>query len=374
MVPLAGRLSSNWDFALATAERPRALWARTQRALKRFLNGAPEDALLATASVDRTQAHLAVMVMLLLPLCFGWLLVGAIGRAAIFFSLFSGLIVAVQLEASARLRANPLSVLGAGILYAVSLSGVAWELLGPAALRVDPAHALTVVVAALCALATRSDPRLCALASGAGVLSIGGLHAYGTSAGAGTAPALITAASAGLASTLAAARGREIQRLSILDGASGALHAAAFERCLRNAFAPAQGEARPITLARIEFSALRAIRETHGPALADALLRWLAGELADRFRTTDLLGRTGGDEFSLALLDTDHPGVERRLERIREEFDTIELSRGGLREPIALQIVFGVAARPREARDASSLRKLAEQRLALARWRTRKSA
>lgn len=373
MTPVADRLPSSWDFALATAERPRALWARMQRALKRFLTGSPEDALLAAATADRTQAHVAVIALLTLPLCFAWLPAGAIARWAIFSSLLAGLIVAARLESGEDSRAHPLAILGACALYAIALSGVAWETLGPAALRVDPMHALAVVVAILAALATRADPRVCAGASGVALLSIGTLYAFGGHAAA-AAPALVTTAGAGLASTLAAARGQHIQRLAILDAASGALHAAAFERCLRSAQHKTRGPARPIMLAKIEFSALRAIREIHGAAFADALLRWLASVLVDRFRATDLLGRTGPDEFSLALLDTDHPGVERRLERIREELDTVALSRGGIREPVALRIVFGLAALPREAHDAGSAQNLAQQRLALARWRARQAA
>lgn len=372
----ADRVFPGWDFTFATAQRPRALWARTRLSLKRFLIGAPEDALLAVALADRTRTHVAVVGLLTLPLFVAWLPGGGVGRWAVLFSMLSGLLVAARLESTDHSRVSPLATMGAGLLYAIALSGMAWELLGPAALRVDPQAALCVVVAGLAALATRCDPRLCAVASGVGVLSIGGLHVFGSNAitSAGAAPALITVAGAGIASTLAAARGQSIQRLAILDSASGALHAVAFERCLRSAQQRARAVAKPITLAKIEFSALREIRETHGPALADALLKWLASVLNDRFRATDLLGRTGNEEFSLALLDTDHPGVARRLDRLRQELHTIELSRGGLREPVALRVAFGLAAMPREIFDPAAAEKLVNQRLALARWQSRQAA
>ncbi|HEY8120946.1 MAG TPA: GGDEF domain-containing protein [Myxococcota bacterium] len=374
-MPNAEGALQGWDFALPTAEPPRALWARTQRALKSFLLGAPEDALLDSALVDRTQTHLAAVALLTLPLCFAWLAGSAMGRAAILLSMVSGLLIAVRLEASERERTNPIALLMGGVVYAVALSGVAWEALGPAALSIDPNHALAASVAGLGLLATRSDPRLCVLGAAVGALSVGALHALGTTASdARLAPALLSVGGAALASTLAAARGRRLQRAAVLDSASGALHAAAFERCVRDAQQNASAAAQPLTLARIEFSALREIRATHGHALGDALLRWLASELTDRFRTTDLLGRTGEDEFSLVLLDTDHPGVERRLENVQRELETIELSRNGLREPVALRVAFGVAALPREAIDAASARKLVDQRLALARWQARRLA
>jgi diguanylate cyclase (GGDEF)-like protein len=373
MVPNERALPA-WDFALPTANQPRAFWARVQQRLKRFLTGAPEQALLRTHATERAGTHLAAVLLLTLPLGFAWLPGSSIGRWTVFFSLISGLLVALRLELAERARANPVTVVIASAVYAVSLSGVAWELLGPAALRVDPSHALAAVVAVLGVLAMGSDPRLSALAGGVGVLSIGALYAFGGDGSAGGAPALIAASGASVASVFAAARGQQLERLATLDGASGALRADAFETCLRRAQQTARAAAQPITLAKLEFTALREIRETHGNAFADALLRWLATVLADRFRATDLIGRSGQDEFSLALLDADHPGVERRLERLREDLDTIELSRGGLREPVVLRVAYGIAALPREALDAGGAQRLADQRLALARWRARHPA
>jgi diguanylate cyclase (GGDEF)-like protein len=371
MTPTAERPLPSWDFALPSAERPRALWARAQRALKRFLFGAPEDALLAAAYASRMDAHVALFALLTMPLILAWHAGGIGGRWAILFSLLSGLLLAARLESTQQPRANPLSVLGVGFFWAVVLTATAWELIGRSALRLDPSHVLAGIVAALGLLATRSDPRLCVLVGLVGVLLLALLELGASAASAGTAPALITATAASCASTLAALRGERLERRAILDASTGALHAAAFERCLIAAQQRAHDAAEPVMVARIEFSALPLIRQTHGAAFADALMRWLARALLDRFRATDLLGRTGDDEFSLALPSTDHPGVARRLERLREEFDTVELSRGGLREPIALRIAYGLAAFPREAAGGAAAQRLAGERLALAKWKAR---
>jgi diguanylate cyclase (GGDEF)-like protein len=332
--------------------------------------------LLALASADHTQTHVAVFALLTLPLSFAWAPGGAVARWAILFSLLSGVLIAARLESVQHVRANPIGVLGVSVLYAIALSGVASALLGPGVLRVDPTHLLAAVVAGCALLATRSDPRLSVLAGVVGMLSLAGLYAVGAASTAkeSAAPILITAAGAGYVSSLAALRGQRLKRLAVLDTASGALHAAAFERCLFAVQRTARAACEPSMLARIEFSALPAIREAHGAAFADALLRWLASAIADRFRATDLLGRTGDDEFSLVLQGTDHPGVERRLERLREEFDTIEVGRGGLREPIVLRVTYGLAAFPRESEDAAAAQRLAGQRLGLAKWRARHAA
>jgi diguanylate cyclase (GGDEF)-like protein len=375
MTASAERSLPTWDFGLPIAQRPRALWARAQQSLKRFVFGAPEDALLAAAFTDRTRTHVAAFALLTLPLFFVWIPGGAIGRWTILLSLISGLGIATRLDSIQHPRANPLGVLAVSAFYAAALSGVAWELLGPHALRVSPGHFLAAFAVGMAVLAARGDPRLCALAGIVGSLSLAALHASGTERGslAAAAPSLLAGCAASVAATLAALRGQRLQRVAILDTASGALHAAAFERCLAAAQQQASAATEPLMVAKIEFTALPAIRGTHGVAFADALLRWLASALADRFRATDLIGRSGDDEFSIALRGADHPGVERRLERLRDELDTIELRRDGLREPITLRVSFGLAAFPREAEDTARAHQLAAQRLAFAKWRARQA-
>jgi len=375
MVPGVEGFSVSFDFALPIAAKPRGRWARVQRGLKAFLIGSPEDALVAAATTDRTFTHAAAVALLTLPLLFVFVGDGAIQRWAMLFSMLTGLLIAVRLEIVDHPRVQPVAELAGSVLYACVLSAFAWSVLGPSALRVEPAHALAALAIGQALLALRGDPRLCVLAAGVGVLSIGALETFGAAHAtslAAAAPSLLTAAALGLASTLAALRGQRIQRLAILDSGSGALHAAAFARCLAHAESRARAASQSLTLARVEFGALREIREAHGAALADALLRWLVRELGERFRATDLLGRTGSDELAVALLDADHPGVERRFERLQDELATIELRKAGLREPIALRLAFGLAVVPREALESASADKLAQQRLALAKWKTRR--
>jgi len=376
MVPGAEGFNASFDFSLPTAAKPRARWARFQRGLKAFLIGSPEDALVAAATTDRTLTHAAAVALLTLPLLFVFVGDGAIQRWAMLFSVLSGLLIAVRLEIVDHPRVQPVAELAGSVLYACVLSAFAWSVLGPSALQVEPAHALAALAIGQALLATRGDPRLCLLAGGVGVLSIGALETFGHAQRGFVAalPSLMTAAALAVASTLAALRGQKIQRLAILDSASGALHGAAFARCLAHAESRARAASQSITLARVEFGALREIREAHGAAFADALLRWLVRELGERFRATDLLGRTGADELAVALLDADHPGVEQRFQRLRNELSTIELRKAGLREPIALRLSFGLAVVPREALESAGADKLAQQRLALAKWRTRHAA
>jgi len=57
----------------------------------------------------------------------------------------------------------------------------------------------------------------------------------------------------------------------------------------------------PLTLAIVDIDGFKAVNDEHGHLVGDELLRMFAGELQSASRSTDLIGRWGGDEFILAL-------------------------------------------------------------------------
>jgi diguanylate cyclase (GGDEF)-like protein len=59
--------------------------------------------------------------------------------------------------------------------------------------------------------------------------------------------------------------------------------------------ARASGE--PLRLVRVDIRALRRLNEDHGEAVGDEALRRVAGALRTAFRSTDVIGRIGDDDF-----------------------------------------------------------------------------
>jgi diguanylate cyclase (GGDEF)-like protein/PAS domain S-box-containing protein len=77
-------------------------------------------------------------------------------------------------------------------------------------------------------------------------------------------------------------------------------------------------EGRPFALAVADLDRFKAINDTHGHGAGDRALRLFAQVAEDGLRDDDILGRWGGEEFVLVLVDTDRRKAVAVLDRIRE--------------------------------------------------------
>ncbi|PKO86523.1 MAG: diguanylate cyclase response regulator [Betaproteobacteria bacterium HGW-Betaproteobacteria-12] len=75
-----------------------------------------------------------------------------------------------------------------------------------------------------------------------------------------------------------------------------------------------------LVVAMIDIDRFKRINDTYGHPAGDKVIRSLAWLLRGRLRNTDLIGRYGGEEFIVALPDTDIAGALEQFERIREDF------------------------------------------------------
>lgn len=73
----------------------------------------------------------------------------------------------------------------------------------------------------------------------------------------------------------------------------------------------------PICLAYIDLDNFKQINERYGHGGGDEVLKSFSSLLQPSFRKSDLIGRIGGEEFAIALPDTDLENSIRILEKIR---------------------------------------------------------
>lgn len=134
----------------------------------------------------------------------------------------------------------------------------------------------------------------------------------------------------------------------------------AFTEDLAHELERARRYAHGVALVFLDVDHFKTINDTHGHPTGDRVLRLLADLLREGVRGSDLAGRMGGDEFAVALLESDEEAAGRLLARLDDRID--ELVAAG-RLPEGFSISPGVAHYPTEGTTAVELFQLADERL-----------
>jgi two-component system cell cycle response regulator len=137
-----------------------------------------------------------------------------------------------------------------------------------------------------------------------------------------------------------------------------------FLRSLETEFARVQRYDRPLSVLMIDADDFKLINDRHGHFAGDEVLQALAIRLRGIVRQIDLLGRLGGEEFAVALMETDMPAALETAERLRLEIaaEPFQVAAG------KIQVTVSVGVATRRARDdnAAQLLSLADKAMYLA--------
>lgn len=139
-------------------------------------------------------------------------------------------------------------------------------------------------------------------------------------------------------------RRRETEDSARRDGLTGVLTRAAFYEMAEALHQRQPGS--PMAIAMVDLDHFKAVNDGHGHAGGDHALAHMARLIAGAMRTSDLIGRYGGEEFVVLLRDCDTPTALRFGERL------VELAnRNRVRMPgnLALQCTLSVGLACRSA-------------------------
>lgn len=117
-------------------------------------------------------------------------------------------------------------------------------------------------------------------------------------------------------------RFRETQRSTRLDGLTGLFNHTAAKSRLHTMLGQL-GEAHPMTVAMIDIDHFKSINDTYGHPVGDQVIRSLAWLLKGRLRSSDLIGRYGGEEFLIALPGVSPEQARVVIDRIRSDFSAL---------------------------------------------------
>ncbi|MDR3411125.1 MAG: diguanylate cyclase [Formivibrio sp.] len=159
--------------------------------------------------------------------------------------------------------------------------------------------------------------------------------------------------------TTSISRYREVQRSSQIDGLTGLLNHTSAKSSLKSMVnqMPQHGK---LVVVMLDIDFFKAVNDTYGHPVGDQVIRALAWLLKGRLRSSDLIGRYGGEEFLIALPQITLAQAHTVIDRIRTDFSALPHAHAGG----ALYVTFsaGMAAYS-SAETAESLTKAADAAL-----------
>jgi two-component system cell cycle response regulator len=153
----------------------------------------------------------------------------------------------------------------------------------------------------------------------------------------------------------------EARRLSLTDGLTGLWNRRQFELRAAQELERAVRFGERFSLVLVDIDDFKAVNDTHGHLVGDAVLVELAQRLVAHTREVDTVARFGGEEFVLLLPQTDILGAVRVAEKVRDEVATNPVVTDAGALPVTLSA--GVACHPDDGTSIEALLGAADEAL-----------
>ena len=159
-----------------------------------------------------------------------------------------------------------------------------------------------------------------------------------------------------------------MEHMAYHDVLTGLPNRAMFQDHLELALARARRHALAVAVLFLDLDDFKPVNDTHGHEVGDMVLQHAAGKIRGAARDTDLVARQGGDEFLVLLADlevgSEDDGAEAVVAEVSERIARAIAEPGDL--PVgrlSVQASIGSALFPREAGDARTLLRLADEKM-----------
>lgn len=121
----------------------------------------------------------------------------------------------------------------------------------------------------------------------------------------------------------------ELRRLATTDPLTGVANRREFMACAEHELARVRRYGRPLALLMLDVDHFKSINDAFGHGAGDAVLRSLAAATRDCLRECDVIGRLGGEEFAVALPETQLVEAVEVAERLRRRLGELRTCAGG---------------------------------------------
>ena len=140
---------------------------------------------------------------------------------------------------------------------------------------------------------------------------------------------------------IAIERARQFASEARTDHLTGLANRREFERVMEREVALAERHGRRLSLMMIDLDNLKRINDRLGHSAGDTALRLVAQQLLRVVRASDVCARVGGDEFAVAMPETDLDRARDVATRLRR---AVEHAAMGMRAPEHVDVSLGIAA------------------------------
>lgn len=155
---------------------------------------------------------------------------------------------------------------------------------------------------------------------------------------------------------------QSLREQSIRDPLTGLFNRRYLEASLQRELARAKRRGAGLALLMLDLDHFKQYNDSYGHDAGDALLTQFGAMLTHNCRSEDIPCRYGGEEFTVALVDTDASHARERAEAIRTATAQIELRHRGQSLPPPT-VSIGIAVYPDDGNTPEELRRIADQAL-----------
>ena len=122
----------------------------------------------------------------------------------------------------------------------------------------------------------------------------------------------------------------QLERLADEDALTPIANRRAFVRELTRMIAFTKRYGVPSSVVYFDVNGMKQINDNHGHLAGDAALRLVAKTLLDNVRSSDVVGRLGGDEFGVILAHTNEDQAKNKAEALSDALVAAPLRWGGV--------------------------------------------